>query len=163
MAARNPCCGACEVSGVAGVVRSSPRNVIFTATETLFSRHRSCRTQPGTDGSNPSLSSGESANHRFLSGGHSPIKPVFEEAPAHRNRGVRDSLEEPEREPKPVYPPGSKRCGKARPCSGHARAIGTSSEAIQGARLTRNSSIFTIRSKSAVQFFSQIFQASRRK
>src|SRR5271169_5251103 len=44
---------------------SSPRDVIFTATETLFSRHRSCRTQPGTDGSNPSLSSGESANHRF--------------------------------------------------------------------------------------------------
>jgi hypothetical protein len=28
--------------------------------ETLFSRHRSCRTQPGTDGSNPSLSSKKS-------------------------------------------------------------------------------------------------------
>jgi hypothetical protein len=28
--AGNPCCGACEVSGVAGVVRSSPRNVTFT-------------------------------------------------------------------------------------------------------------------------------------
>jgi hypothetical protein len=31
-------------------------------------------------------SSGESANHRFLSGGHSPIKPVFEEAPGIRSR-----------------------------------------------------------------------------
>ena len=46
----------------AGALRRwSPRNVIFTATETLFSR-----TQPGTDGSNPSLSSGESgANLTF--------------------------------------------------------------------------------------------------
>jgi hypothetical protein len=54
----------------AGALRRwSPRNVIFTAAETLFSTHRSFRTQPGTDGSNPSLSSGESANHRFLIGG----------------------------------------------------------------------------------------------
>jgi len=30
--------------------------------------------------------------------------PVFEEAPAHRNGGVRDSLEEPERRPKPEGP-----------------------------------------------------------
>jgi hypothetical protein len=63
--ARKPVLRACEVSGVAGVVRSSPRNVIFTATETLFSRHRSCRTQPGTDGSNPSLSSAESATRLY--------------------------------------------------------------------------------------------------
>jgi hypothetical protein len=58
------------------------------------------RLSRGTGSSNPSPSSGESANHRFLSGGHSPIKPVFEEAPAHRDGGVRDSLEEPERRAK---------------------------------------------------------------
>jgi hypothetical protein len=62
------------------------------------------RARRGTEGSNPFPSSGESANHRFLSGGHSPIKPVFEEAPAHRNGGVQDSLEEPERRPKPEGP-----------------------------------------------------------
>jgi hypothetical protein len=34
----------------------------------LFSNHRSCRTQPGTDGSNPSLYSGESCELRFRNG-----------------------------------------------------------------------------------------------
>ena len=33
-----------------------------------------------------------------------PIRSVFESAPAHRNGGVRDSLEEPKRRPKPEGP-----------------------------------------------------------
>jgi hypothetical protein len=63
------------------------------------------RAHRGTGSSNPLPSRGESANHRFLSGDIHPIKPVFEEAPAHRNGGVRDSLEEPERRETPcVFP-----------------------------------------------------------
>jgi hypothetical protein len=66
-----------RVSGVAGVVRSSPRNVIFTATETLLSRHRSCRTQPRTDGSNLSLSSGESHELRRPADCLPPSRPAL--------------------------------------------------------------------------------------
>ena len=38
----------------------------LTGDQDPFSRHRSCRTQPGTEGSNPSPSSGESIANHFL-------------------------------------------------------------------------------------------------